>query len=109
MKTKGMHTEEARAKAQQTRNISATRINMRRLVKRRREPNEVPTMKYAIQNFCRECLGWDPGESGSVAQAVRDCQVAECWLHPWRDGSLDLTTVDRGSSGAVPSKSEEVS
>ena len=55
---------------------------------RRRKPKEVVTRSAAIQAHCRECMGWDSGGLGSVAEAVRVCTAPECWLYPWRNGKL---------------------
>jgi len=94
MTIEDLHSEESKAKAAATRKERARMINMRRLVKRRREPGETPSMKCATQNFCRECMGWDAAESGSLAQAIRECSAAECWLYPWRTGKLDVETYE---------------
>lgn len=59
------------------------------LHRRRREPGEVVTRSASIQNHCRECLGWDSGGAGTLAEAVRDCCSPGCWLWPWRNGPLD--------------------
>ncbi len=57
---------------------------------RRRKPDEVVTRSAAIQAHCRECMGWDSGGLGSVAEAVRECTAPECWLYPWRNGKLSI-------------------
>jgi hypothetical protein len=61
------------------------------LYNRRRLPGEVVTRSAAIQNFCRECLGWNSGGLGSLAENIRSCDCQECWLWPWRNGGLDDT------------------
>lgn len=56
---------------------------------RRRRSGEVVTRSASIQAHCRECVGWDSGGLGSVAEAVRRCQARECWLWVYRNGRLD--------------------
>jgi len=58
-------------------------INMRRLVKRRREPHEIPSRTYAIYNQCRECRGWE-GDGRSLADEVAACPNTDCLLWPVR-------------------------
>jgi len=58
-------------------------INMRRLVKRRREPHEIPSRTYAIFNQCRECRGWE-GDGRSLAEEVAACPNDSCLLWPLR-------------------------
>ena len=71
----------------------ASRVSSERLptyVKhRRRELGEVVTRSASIQAHCRECVGWDSGGLGSVAEAVRQCQARVCWLWPYRNGKVD--------------------
>jgi hypothetical protein len=88
--THQLHTDEARTKAAEARKARAEKINFRRLVRRRRHPSEVPTLPYAVQNYCRECMGWDVGDSGSLPAAVFACTAPECWLYPWRNGKLTI-------------------
>ena len=85
-----LHSEETKAKAIATRKERARMINKRTLENRRREPGEIPSMKCAIQNNCRECLGWDAGGCGSLSQAIRECCSPKCWFYPWRNGVLDV-------------------
>ena len=66
-----------------------------RLVKRRRHPGEVATRRYALQNFCRECVGFNSGGLGSITENVRQCPATECWLWPWRAGSIDSEAWER--------------
>ena len=42
-----------------------------RLVKRRRHSGEVATRRYALQNFCRECVGFNSGGLGSITENIR--------------------------------------
>ena len=76
-------------KAREARRQQGNRINVRTIVHRRREPGEIASRKHSIQNFCRECLGWDPDGFGSVAENVRNCVGERCWLYPYRTGKLD--------------------
>jgi hypothetical protein len=55
---------------------------------RRRHEGESVTRSAAIQAHCRECVGWDSGGLGSVAEAVRQCPSSGCWLWPYRNGAL---------------------
>ena len=50
-----------------------------RVVRGPRQPGEVATRKYAIRNFCLECMGYNAAE-------VRRCTAPECWLYPYRLG-----------------------
>ena len=68
-------------------------VNHTEVATDRRQAHQVASRKLSIQNFCRECHGFDPGGSGGMAAAVRECQAVECWLWPWRDGSLDPTLL----------------
>ncbi len=57
---------------------------------RERLPDEYPTVRTAIRNFCAfDCMGGglNPKE---IAQVIQDCSDLECHLCPWRVGSLDL-------------------
>ena len=54
-------------------------INMRRLVKRRRKPHEIPSRPYAGYNRCRECRGWE-GDDRSLAEEVEACPKEDCPL-----------------------------
>ena len=64
-------------------------INMRRLVKRRRKPHEIPSRAYAIYNQCRECHGWEGEDGRSLAEEVLACPDTECrlWLVRCKDAS----------------------
>lgn len=59
------------------------------LHRRRRKPGEVNTRGSSIQNHCRECMGFSPDDTGTLADAVRACTAPECWLWPWRNGPVD--------------------
>jgi hypothetical protein len=50
---------------------------MQRLVKRRREPHEIPSKPYAIYNYCRECRGWE-GDGRGLSAEVLACPNAGC-------------------------------
>lgn len=83
-------TEEQKEKLRRGRENSVPKDkvnpNVRGIQVRRKESHEIASRSYSIQNYCRECLGWDRGDSKNLAQAVRDCNVRACWLHPWRCG-----------------------
>lgn len=81
-------TEEHKRKMQLARGKSVS-PNVRGIHMRRKEPGEVSSRSDAIKNFCRECLGWDSGGCGSMAAAVKACNVRCCWLHPYRMGAVD--------------------
>ena len=66
-----------------------------RLVKRRRHPGKVATRRYAIQNFCRGGVGFNSDGLGSITENVRQCPATECWLWPWRAGSIDPEAWER--------------
>jgi hypothetical protein len=55
---------------------------MQRLVKRRREPHEIPSRRFAIYNQCLECSGFD-GDHGLAAE-VDACPGTDCPLWPVR-------------------------
>ena len=50
-----------------------------RIVNRRRQEGEIPTLRVAVRNFCLECVGYS-------AKEVELCTDPECWLFPWRFG-----------------------
>ena len=93
---KKLTTADARKGVEARAAISAS-INFRsRSVKRRRNTDEVPDKGTAIVSMCRECMGYEPGEGeGSLANVVRQCTARECWLWPWRTGTLDPSLVAR--------------
>ena len=64
-------------------------INCKVLHRRRRKPREIPNLKTAIQNHCRECMGFTADDMPSLKACVEACTAYECWLHPWRTGALD--------------------
>lgn len=79
-----------RAKAVIRRKENSAKVNFRQLVNRRRRPDEIPSRKVAVENFCRECMGWESGYPGvRVKEGVRRCTATECWLYPWRVGPLE--------------------
>ena len=49
------------------------------IVSRRRKEHEIPTLRVAVQNFCRECMGFQPS-------LIEGCSDPQCWLFPWRLG-----------------------
>ena len=51
-----------------------------RLKTRDRKPDEIPTARVAIRNFCRACMGYQP-------TLVKGCTDPACWLYPWRVGT----------------------
>jgi hypothetical protein len=77
-------TEESRRAARETRRLRSERVNMKSLVRRDREPGEVPTRTLAIQNFCRSCLGFEADDGKTLRQSVLDCESQTCWLWPYR-------------------------
>ncbi len=70
-------------------------VNLRSPVRtRRRKANEVPAPRVAITSHCSECLGFaGNGAPGTMLQQIRECTARECWLWPWRAGSLDPALV----------------
>ena len=68
-------------------------VNCNRLMRDRRKEGQVANQKHSIQNFCRECHGFDSGDSSNLSTAIHECSAVECWLWPWRDGSLDPTLL----------------
>lgn len=75
--------------------ITARRTKITGLYNRRRQPGEVPTPATAIQNQCRECMGWDADGCGTLTNAIRQCSATECWLWPWRVRGLDPEAWER--------------
>lgn len=72
---------------------------------RRREPDELAIPEIAIQNHCRECMGFQPS-------LVEGCTAPACWLHPLRLGvpsksgqkiANDIKAPARGDSDSSPS------
>ena len=47
------------------------------VVNRRREADEIPTLRVAVRNHCLECCGYSAIE-------VKECTAPKCWLYPWR-------------------------
>ena len=76
-------------------------INMRRLVKRRREPHEIPSRTYAIYNRCRECRGWE-GDGRSLAEEVAACPNDSCLLWPLRCRNASEKSLYRPSEKRGP-------
>ena len=62
---------ESRAKAIATKMRRSALINVKNLKTRRRKKGEYSTRNIAIQNFCRECVGFDADGMGSLAANVR--------------------------------------
>lgn len=60
-----------------------SRVNMKQLVKRRRELHEIPPKPYAIYNHCRECRGWE-GDGRGLNAEVLACPNTGCILWPVR-------------------------
>lgn len=78
-------TEDQREKMKEGRKRCGSRaINITTLVRREREPGEMPTRGIAIQNFCRSCLGFEPDNGKTLRQSVLDCDTQSCWLWPYR-------------------------
>jgi len=78
------------------------RINMGRLVKRRREPDEIPSRTFAGYNHCRECRGWE-GDDRSLAEEVEACPNHQCELWHVRCRNASEKSLNRPSvSGGVP-------
>jgi len=72
------------------RKVISNAVNMKNKVNRRRKSGEIANRKLSIQNFCRECMGWDKGDCSSLSENIRECTAPECWLYPWRNGKLDM-------------------
>lgn len=51
----------------------------RKILRRRRRPAEISTLRAAVRNFCIECVGYQAGE-------VPRCTARQCHLWPWRMG-----------------------
>ena len=84
-----------REKAKLQREKRKTLINCRLLKRRRRKPGEIPDPRTAIQNHCRECMGFTADDMPSLKACVEACTAYECWLHPWRVGVLDGNDCNR--------------
>ena len=83
--------DEAQKEAMQAgRRRASAAINHTEMATDRRQAGQIANKKLSIQNFCRECHGFDPGGAGGMAAAVRSCEATACWLWPWRNGSLDI-------------------
>ena len=61
-------------------------------------PGEVATRSVAIRNHCLECCGYNNAE-------VRRCSGPECWLYPYRMGTLDREVAENAASAV--SRSQE--
>ncbi len=61
-----------------------------KIVKRRRQPEEIPTARVAIRNHCCECVSW-------VLSEVEKCTAPECWLYPWRLGKTPPELISAAS------------
>lgn len=59
--------------------LRAPVVKVRAPKRRRRLPNEIPSLHAAIRSFCAECMGYEG------PQAVRQCTAPACWLYPWRN------------------------
>lgn len=78
---------------------------MAKIIKRPRRKGEVVSRKETIRNFCVECMGYEMSE-------VRECTSPDCWLYPWRLGSLDEESINQEKEQAKAEKTpkkEEVS
>lgn len=66
------------------------------IVHRRRQPDELPTPRVAIRNFCLECCGYS-------AKETELCTDPECWLFVWRFGKTpeDLKGNRKGNPLAL--------
>ena len=87
--------KESQAAALETKRKVSAAINCRsKGMKRRRHPDEVPDIRTAVVNNCRECMGYEPGAGeGSLANVVRGCTAETCWMWPWRTGKLDPSLI----------------
>jgi hypothetical protein len=52
-------------------------INVRKVIRRDRQPGEIAVPMHAIRNHCLSCACWNSAE-------VARCPEAGCWLYPWR-------------------------
>ena len=77
--------------AREKKSKNAKLVNHRRLERRRRRSGEIPTQRFAIQNHCRECMGFTSDDMPSLRACVAACTAVECWVYPWRLGTLDET------------------
>ncbi len=70
-------------------------MRCKKVLARRRNPDEFATARLSIRNFCLECVGYQ-------REKVKLCTDPECWLYPWRLGKTpgDLRrsqSLNRGS------------
>jgi len=85
-------------------------INMRRLVKRRRKPDEIPSRTYAIYNHCRECRGWEGEDGRSLAEEVLACPNDQCefWVVRCRNASeMSLYRPSEKTDPEVPANNSD--
>lgn len=64
--------------------------------RRRREPDEIATLRVSVRNHCLECMGYSP-------DGVVECTAKKCWLNPWRTGKTppELKRKDDGKASIV--------
>ncbi len=82
----GKIDDERQEKMQAGRGRTAAAMNHTEMATDRRQPGQIAARSLSIQNFCRECNGFDSGGAGSMAAAVKECSATACWLWPWRNG-----------------------
>lgn len=63
------------------------------IVRRRRKPDEIPSLRVAVRNHCLECCGHS-------AQEVALCTASKCWLWPWREGETPRELKRGGNVGS---------
>jgi hypothetical protein len=102
MSVKGVSKNDPDEQIVRTKTEPRCAINMRRLVKRRRKPSEIPSRSYAIYNRCRECRGWE-GDDRTLAEEVAACRNTRCRLWPVRCKNASEKSLYRPSvAGGAP-------
>jgi hypothetical protein len=78
-------TDEHKQKLREARSRSVRPIlNVSNLVDGDRGYGDYASRSYAIQNHCLGCMGGD----STARRYVRECEIYECWLWPWRVGKM---------------------
>ena len=83
----GTIDEKHREKAIETRSRHSKAVNVRNVIRERREQGQIADKAHAIRNHCLECVGYNNEE-------VKLCTSVRCWLYPWRLGHLDEECVE---------------